>query len=361
MMNLIHDIYSVLDRENKYHSIAKLLNILHLEIKSSYGGSIGDNVVAFVKELFDRWNHSAESRVLALDDLNKFSYTGFVYEYRSLIIGSVIVIINNYIKDVAFEYSPGPKLAFILNWYSQTLQTFVHNLLLTKETDHVFEKQLYLSFATYQARDIFSIIADFPQCHISLNELKLAIENSNSTHVVGKIFRKTLQKRLLHSGASTSQILDMYVATIRSLRLIDSSDTLLNYVANPIREYLKLRQDTVRCIVSMISKGRQSELVEELKHGGALEHGLDPEDVEEENGPGTNWQPSKRDWVLSHDTRTGSLNRPGLDVLALLVTIYGSVDLFVQEYKQQLCDRLLASLEPDLDFELTNLELLKIR
>lgn len=72
---------------------------------------------------------------------------------------------------------------------------------------------------------------------------------------VGKTFRNILKKRLLHIGASTSQILDFYISMIKVSRILDPSDLLLNYVALPIRTYLTSRCDTIRCIVTSLIEG----------------------------------------------------------------------------------------------------------
>jgi len=51
----------------------------------------------------------------------------------------------------------------------------------------------------------------------------------------------------------------------------------------------------------------------------------------------------------------------GLDTLALLVSIYGSTDLFIVEYRSLLADKLLTNTSYATDSEVANLELLKIR
>jgi anaphase-promoting complex subunit 2 len=60
------------------------------------------------------------------------------------------------------------------------------------------------------------------------------------------------RKRLLHPGVHTEQILEVYVATIRVLRLIDPPGVLLHQVAEPIRRYLRARPDTIRVIVAAL-------------------------------------------------------------------------------------------------------------
>jgi hypothetical protein len=86
---------------------------------------------------------------------------------------------------------------------------------------------------------------------------------------ISKDFRSALKKRLLHLGASTTQILDMYLSSnhevirllplndlnlryvnmVRALRLLDPSDLFLDFVTKPVRKYLLKRKDTVKRIV----------------------------------------------------------------------------------------------------------------
>lgn len=55
-----------------------------------------------------------------------------------------------------------------------------------------------------------------------------------------------METRLLHPGVSTTDILTAYVATIRSLRVLDPTGLLLETVTYPIHQYLRSREDTVR-------------------------------------------------------------------------------------------------------------------
>ena len=60
-----------------------------------------------------------------------------------------------------------------------------------------------------------------------------------------------LGKRLIHPGANTLQIIEVYINVIKVLRIIDpTTDSLLDIVAYPVRSYLRNRNDTVRCIIS---------------------------------------------------------------------------------------------------------------
>jgi anaphase-promoting complex subunit 2 len=211
------------------------------------------------------------------------------------------------------------------------------------------------AFSVARAEELFEMVADFPDTYGAMRELRRAASAASSEARVAHIFRKAVCRRLLHSGASTTQILDMYVTMIRALRVVDPSDLLLNFLAVPVREYLLSRKETVRCIVESLTNGKDSDLHSELRRGGSLEYGADSDD--EDGGPGQDWTPVRR----SPDLPEFGSGARGIDVLALLVSLYGSTDVFVSEYRTLLAGKLLANLSYYSDHEVATLELLKIR
>lgn len=60
---------------------------------------------------------------------------------------------------------------------------------------------------------------------------------------------------MLTAGASTNDILHQYVSTIKALRAIDPAGVFLEAVGEPIRDYLRGRKDTIKCIVTMLTDG----------------------------------------------------------------------------------------------------------
>lgn len=69
-----------------------------------------------------------------------------------------------------------------------------------------------------------------------------------------KKLQKAMETRLLHPGVSTTDILTAYVATIRSLRVLDPSGLLLETVTQSIHQYLRSREDTVRYVHKLSNK-----------------------------------------------------------------------------------------------------------
>jgi len=231
------------------------------------------------------------------------------------------------------------------------------------------ETAAYDCFFHVRIEELFHIIADYPDSHPAVEELRFVLATSSSglesqtssnasMHAhLARHLKNSLQRRLLHPGASTMQIIDVYINTIKVLREIDPSDRLLEAVAKSVRSYLRHRKDTVRCIItSLTDEEAGGDLYHELKRQDArpLEHAqLDSDD--EEECPDMNWQPPPKQRFGSRGGSRGS------DILSMLVSIYGSKDLFVSEYRLMLADKLLNNLEYDTDKEVHTLELLKLR
>lgn len=193
-------------------------------------------------------------------------------------------------------------------WLSATLLPFARTLFSESAESHcqslmTIAREL---FVETRGSKLFEIIADFPDSIVAITELRDHLFSSQgyilhdlqpaaSTGVVeavaqsqpsqllgrlGKSLRKAIESRLLHLGAATSQILDFYVSMIGALRILDSSDALLNYALVPVRVYLKQRKDAVRCIISSLTESKESDLHSALRNGMSLAYGIDEDDEE---------------------------------------------------------------------------------
>jgi hypothetical protein len=117
----------------------------------------------------------------------------------------------------------------------------------------------------------------------------------------------------MHPGAKTSQIIDVYINTIKVLRVIDPSDRLLDVVTDPVRTYIRGRSGTARCIItSLTDEEAGGDLYEELRRQDARrleQEQLDSDD--ETEPPDLEWVtprhgPSK-DIPFCHTTREGAV------------------------------------------------------
>lgn len=280
--------------------------------------------------------------------------------FKSIYLNFISDIIDSQVFDVCNNQYDERVLNTLQKWLKSELKWLIIDVFGTEKSNFYFDSfqdfVIHQKICKYRTLELFEIVAEYPDSLEALFELRDSANIVNNIDEVGQVFRNIVSKRLLLMGASTSQILDMYILMIKALRILDASDLLLNFVAKPIREYLISRKDTVRCIVSSLTECEDSNLHGELKKGGLVAYKADEDD--EENGPGEAWLPRQRNSLLSMEEIDRS---KGLDILAVLVSIYGSTDIFVHEYRSLLADKLLASNISNTDQEITTVEMLKIR
>jgi len=229
------------------------------------------------------------------------------------------------------------------------------------------------TFGRTRIRQLFTIIVEFPESEPALIDLSECIDRVQELRKeLVQALRSDLEARLLHPGVDTNDILTAYVSAIRALRVLDPSGVLLDAVCDPVRKYLRHRADTVRCIVTDLTE-KHSELAEELVQPQPLSldegHGTDSDDdmliavssisdnVNEHLIDWERWQPDPLDAA----TTACSSTRHGGDIISMLVNIYGTRDLFVDEYCQLLADRLLTKFSFDTHRDVRHVELLKLR
>ncbi|KAJ2771509.1 Anaphase-promoting complex subunit 2 [Coemansia nantahalensis] len=219
------------------------------------------------------------------------------------------------------------------------------------------ETQLYEQFSALRVGELFSIIVDYPDSRPAIDDLRDCVAKLGNMRHVAVSLRNAVQQRLLHPGATTSDILTQYISVIRCLRLLDPSSTMLEIVAQPIRGYLRSRDDTVSCIVQdMVSS--ESELFEDLESGPAALLDSTPEGIDyDEDCDSRDWQPLPVEAKSVYRTA----QRRDADVLSLLVSIYDTRDVFVHEFEAHLAQRLLACAGFDTAREIRQVEMMKLR
>ena len=140
--------------------------------------------------------------------------------------------------------------------------------------------------------ELFDIIVDWDNgSRGAIEDLKSYVNNPKARLHVTQDFSEVLSHRLLQPGASTTQILQIYISIIRSFTFLDPKGVLLDRVARPIRRYLRERDDTVNIVVGGLladpddaSPGPEvlTELAIELDRTGGLpvEEGKGADDAE---------------------------------------------------------------------------------
>ncbi|CAG4931749.1 unnamed protein product [Parnassius apollo] len=260
-------------------------------------------------------------------------------------------------------------IAFLENWLDTTVMSWLIRIYCAgsskpppddKNVQNAISKfkqklsyYLYHSYTKLRIDQLFNIIIEYPDSQPAVDDIKLCLDKTDLRPTLCKNLQTALETRLLHPGVNTSEILTAYVSTIRTLRHLDPSGVILETVTKPVRNYLRNREDTVRSVVSSLTEdGAGSELAEELaKFAGEGDDENDKEDLWDE------WNPDPVD----ADPKVNSGDRKASDIISMLVNVYGSKELFVNEYRTLLADRLLAQSVINTEKEIRYLELLKLR
>uniref|UniRef100_A0A8C9STQ4 Anaphase-promoting complex subunit 2 n=2 Tax=Scleropages formosus TaxID=113540 RepID=A0A8C9STQ4_SCLFO len=219
---------------------------------------------------------------------------------------------------------------------------------------HQFFCRIYVNM---RIEELFSIIRDFPESKPAIEDLKFCLERTNQRQQLLTSLKSAFETRLLHPGVHTSDIITVYISAIKALRELDPSMVILQVACQPIRKYLRTREDTVRQIVASLTGDTEgcSDLANELSRTDPVT--LETQDSEDEGSDPEEWTPDPTDAITD---KTGSKRRSS-DIISLLVSIYGSKEIFIDEYRTVLADRLLHQLNYNTAREIRNVELLKLR
>ncbi|KAG9146918.1 hypothetical protein Leryth_021563 [Lithospermum erythrorhizon] len=231
----------------------------------------------------------------------------------------------------------------------------------------------YFAYETLQdlrTEKLFDIIVDYPDSAPAIEDLKQCLDYTGQHSKLVDSFISSLRYRLLTAGASTNDILHQYVSTIKALRTIDPAGIFLEAVGEPIREYLRGRKDTIKCIVTMLTDGSGGSQNGPGSAGDSLLEELNRDEENQESSSfdddvntddkqawinAQNWEPDP----VEADPLKGSRTRRKVDILGMIVGILGSKDQLVNEYRVMLAEKLLNKSDYDIDAEIRTLELLR--
>lgn len=224
------------------------------------------------------------------------------------------------------------------------------NCMHQKLNHHLFE-----TYAHAIIDQFFNIIIEYPDSKPSIDDLKICLVKIDLRNHLTTTVKKSLETRLLHPGVDTGDVLTGYVAAIKALKHLDSSGVLLESITEPVKEYLKIRNDTVRCVITALTEEGPTDLAEELAKSEATK-----DETKSVKDDMTNWETWMPDPVDANTKKSSSTVRSA-DIISMVVDIYGSKELFVNEYRNLLAERLLSNLDFNIEKEIRNLELLKLR
>ncbi|OTB00052.1 hypothetical protein M426DRAFT_66650 [Hypoxylon sp. CI-4A] len=215
--------------------------------------------------------------------------------------------------------------------------------------------------AALRIDELFDIVISWPDSEGGIDDLRYAITTPQRRLQLTDAFSSTLQKRLLHAGRSTLDILRTYIAMIRTFHILDHSRVLLDRVAYSLQLYLCTREDTVRIIVAGLltnqeevnTEARKTKLVElvELLMQDSDQYRSERQDEE--------WD--DLDWVPAPvDAGSNYRRRKSEDVIGTLIGALGSPEVFIKEFQSIIGERLLSE-QAGFQQEVGVLDLLKKR
>lgn len=252
---------------------------------------------------------------------------------------------------------------------------------------------LYETVAKLRISELFDIIVQFPiqrddtgvGSRPALEDLKECLSVTRQRSELILSLSSTLKKRLLIPGAKTKDIIVVFIGTVKVLRFLDPqlpAAASLPPVSVHIKDYLRGRPDTIKEIVVGLTEnngiyedqvaGRRSGSSVGLSRGdgstsagGGLEDYDDDSEEDNQDAPPWNPEPVGFDSAVGSGPTASGAGRGGhdVDIITMLVGIYGSKELLVNEYRKMLSKKLLGSphVGADLDLEYRTLELLKQR
>lgn len=213
-----------------------------------------------------------------------------------------------------------------------------------------------------RTEELFNVVVDWPESKGAIEDLKKAItEPAARSYLVGN-FLGVVSHRLLQPGASTTEILQVYISIIRAFTELDPKGVLLDRVARPIRRYLRERDDTVNIVIGGLLADHEDEAAAgealiELAVEMSRSQSLDGGDGADDGYPDfddMNWMPDPVDAGPEYRKSKNS------DVIGSMISLFESKDVFVKEFQNILGERLLKK-EYEFDREIRVLELLKLR
>ncbi|ORX85316.1 hypothetical protein BCR32DRAFT_96230 [Anaeromyces robustus] len=287
----------------------------------------------------------------------------FLYRYEAIISN----VIYRHIKHVILKHNRGvfnqPCLVKSLAWYKCALipfQKIIWQPNLYPENEKSFiswnariRYYIYKTYFDIRTSELFDIIVEYPDSKWSLIDLKISIKKTGLIKELISSLNESIKKRLLHQGAKTSDIVHQYISLIKCMQILDSSGLLLEQVSDPIKKYLRYREDTIKCIVQIIADDNNENLLESIPKQDIIAF----DEMNLNNYNNDNWMPE----LLEIDPANEVVKKKSVDIISTLLNIYDSKDVFIKEFQELLANRLLALKSYELKRELRNLELLKLR
>ena len=275
--------------------------------------------------------------------------------------------------------SPSCVVEQLRDWVENRFSRFVVEILLSLKLGHAsaadqsddvthadverWQEMGVNKLGALRTEELFDVIVEWDNgSQGAIEDLKRYVTSPSSRTYLTTTFSSIVSHRLLQPGASTTEILQIYMSIIRAFTLLDPKGVLLDRVARPIRRYLRERDDTVTIVVGGLLADPEDEsnngdvlldLAIEMNKSTIVK-GDDETDEGDIDYDDMNWMPDPVDAGPDYKKSKNS------DVIGSLISLFDSKDVFVKEFQNILGERLLQK-EYEFDREIRVLELLKLR
>ncbi|KKK17941.1 hypothetical protein AOCH_006939 [Aspergillus ochraceoroseus] len=392
MRELMKDALVILgiDSLSEEVDIAEDVSVDNMEVDRQYSVSYHDWRDApsaeiraqLMTEVEDLRVNAARERLLSL--LSNLQLVGMGGEKAQEVFASVMdTMMTEFIRAAYTSHWEGPSLVslHLRQWIENVFaQLVVQVLAVINVSESGVRDQGYLDvklsdvqkwqdigiarLGALRTGELFDVIIEWPASSGAIEDLRHFTTHPASRHHLTHSFAAVLNRRLLHPGASTVEILQVYISIIRAFNLLDPKGVLLDRIARPIRRYLRDREDTIKVIVGGLladpanADGRTASSSETLVELSAELNKAHQTSMRNDSGEldwdDMNWMPDPVDAAPDYRKSKSS------DVIGSLISLFDSKETFVREMQNMLAERLLQK-RTDFDQEMSVLELLKLR
>lgn len=268
------------------------------------------------------------------------------YEENNLLNNSLQysqLFLQNYLQMLV-SLMNNPDISFILKNISGKIEGFIAE-----------------DFCLICKDKLFDMILAYPESEKVLFDLKEAIQKANNCLTeIGEVLLSSINKRLLIPGVITQSILNQYINILKVLQLLDKG-LIYSKITTPIKSYLLKRSDTLRCIIAHLTEDSENytKLVKEYVKIPSKEEQQYELTSDEDEAQAEKWEVLPLLTQKKHDLIRVKYQES--DLVSVLVNLYGSQEAFLNEYQIMLAEKLLGSKELNIEEEIKNIELLKLR
>jgi len=342
----------------------------------------------------------AQAVPLLLADLERqLAVLGLLDQWRDLVVVQIYESIEERAYRLARDELHEGVLDDLLAWVQKLLQPWVAVMPLDPPDAEIsmregvqstsgsaFERKVgYFTHETLlhaRLSQLFDLIVEYPASKAPLLDIRRCLESTDALQETTQSLCSQLERRLLHPGASTSDILHHFVNTIQSLLLVDPHGYLLARATTLVRQYLRRQcPEAMTRLVELFTSpeyaelfalnGQQQQQQQQIDHcpGPRFHAHIHLEDASsddtDDNRSETDADPASSDGMFSVsglETRGQIAHRFAQhDILHILMGVCGGRERFIAEFQFYLARKLTTVMDYEFELLVRNLEVLKVR